>query len=275
MSSFVTGLVRRGAGLPQPVAIRPVPGPQNVPHPFGATKATDEGRSDALPDESQRIITSDLATSEFSTRIAPAVQPMVEVRPRGDLSGSKLEDKPRFEMQERASISGTRRVAIPQHTVPRALGSEEVRLMPRANDGDAKRGLEEAATTSTTLPNFQGGGIAKSSRTVQESGPPQQTILPRRESQPVRANAAANSIPLRLEAQQEPAAVVRPQNTVSTPPTEKRETTSERRSIQVKIGRVEIRSSQPTSVVRATGPRSSGGFDDLKLARAYLDRNLR
>ncbi len=273
MSNFVAGLVRRGAGLPQPVAIRPTAGPQNVPHPFGDTKATDEGKSDALPGESQRITTSELVTSQFSTRSAPAVQPVVDARPREPLSGSKVEDK--SEMRETASISWTRPVAIPQLTVPRALGSEEVRLMPRANDGDAKPGLAQAAIASTTLPNLHGGGIAKSSRAVQESGPPQHTILPRPESQTVRANAAANSIPVRLEPQREPAAVVRSQHTASTPPTEKQETTSERRSIQVKIGRVEIRSSQPPTVVKASGPRSSGGFDDLKLARAYLDRNLR
>src|SRR5262249_21943488 len=53
-------------------------------------------------------------------------------------------------------------------------------------------------------------------------------------------------------------------------------TPSESRSIQVKIGRVEIRSSQPALPVVRT-PRTAGtsGFEDLRLARTYLDRGAR
>lgn len=47
------------------------------------------------------------------------------------------------------------------------------------------------------------------------------------------------------------------------------------RGIQVKIGKVEIRSSQPAPVVRTNRAMRTSGFDDLRLARTYLDRGTR
>jgi len=51
---------------------------------------------------------------------------------------------------------------------------------------------------------------------------------------------------------------------------------NESRSIQVKIGRVEIRSSQPAlAVARTPRPSGTSGFEDLRMARIYLDRSAR
>jgi hypothetical protein len=46
----------------------------------------------------------------------------------------------------------------------------------------------------------------------------------------------------------------------------------ETRNIQVKIGKVEIRSNQPTPALRKTPPSRTSGFDNLRLTRTYLDR---
>jgi hypothetical protein len=73
----------------------------------------------------------------------------------------------------------------------------------------------------------------------------------------------------------EPSAIARVQPARAPSASGGREKTQDSRSIQVKIGKVEIRSDQPAAVVRRTRPSRTPGFDDMRLARTYLDRGTR
>ena len=50
---------------------------------------------------------------------------------------------------------------------------------------------------------------------------------------------------------------------------------TEQSSVLVKIGKVEVRASQPQRPVQASRPRGSSGFAEMALRRAHMDRNYR
>src|ERR1019366_1862060 len=75
MSNFVTGLVRRGAGLPQPVSIRPALGPAQMPAslpPAGPGQIPAQSPAAALSDYGRGL---DVGPQGFSALTGPAPLP--------------------------------------------------------------------------------------------------------------------------------------------------------------------------------------------------------
>lgn len=272
MSNFVTGLVQRGAGLPLPVVPRPAIGPQNMLHDPGTSEAVAEASPAALPAGCERRTSSDITTAEFSSRSALAAQPLSDARTWGAFSG-KWREKASPEI---ADIHSTQRPATSQLDASRALGLTEVRPVPRSNEGDGKTTPIVKVATAPPVASPGNGETTKSSPTTKESNASSAIARALQPSRPLHGKREDASVqPLRVRAvpRQEPAAVGRPvqQGPTATPKTGQGAAPEPR--IQVKIGRVEIRSIQPAPPLRAPRKQTAGGFADLKLARTHLDRS--
>lgn len=75
MSSFVTGLVRRAAGIPQPVSIRPAVGPAQIPvFPSTASRSWKAIRKSCLPPTQQKGTTTASRISREAGRFFPVKQ---------------------------------------------------------------------------------------------------------------------------------------------------------------------------------------------------------
>ena len=261
MSNFLRGLVQRGAGLPLPVTIRPAAGPQqagsaSVAHEERETNPDAMAATSLVRDESS--LTPEVPKADFAER-SDSTPHQVTVNLPGPRS--------------RVQWPQMRPAAAPQApiTSPELGGADQPR--PRRMDESAQP-QETPAMAHTSA--AAGDELAPSSRSMQESRPAAQPSQPKPEPRTVHQDAAVNFLPSRLAPRQERFPVVRlPQPAPSVPRIVEKKTTPEPRNIQVKIGRVEIRSSQPATVVKPTRPQSPGGFGDWKLARTYLDRSLR
>jgi len=262
VSNFLRGLVQRGAGLPLPVTMRPAASPPQL---AGLGSISHE-ESEANPDSTAA---ASLLRDEYS---------LAREVPKTDLAERRDSTPPRVAVtlpEPRSAIQGpqTLQPAAPQSmTVSPKRSAEESQPRPRVGENTQPQELSVATPTSTgTLE-----GIAASSRSTQESRPTDQPSQRRPEPRTMHQDATANSLPARLSPKQEHFPVVRlPQPASAAPRIAEKKTAPESRNIQVKIGRVEIRSSQPATVVRPTRPQNPGGFSDWKLARTYLDRSLR
>src|SRR5580765_6858729 len=95
------------------------------------------------------------------------------------------------------------------------------------------------------------------------------------ETPAARSETASESQPDRSEPQPEQVEPTpRPQPFPPAPREVATKATLESHNIQVRIERVEIRSNQPAPLARPARPSRVSGFDDLRLARNYLDRNF-
>jgi hypothetical protein len=260
MSNFLTGLVRRGAGLPLPASIRPAAGPQQIAASVPVSPQVLEPTAKENPAES--LVSSGSAMN-------------TEIR-KADFAGPS----PAIQWPER-TLSHAVAVASPQPAAPSPapspkFGIDETRLVSHRTGMDEKPS-SAGPITARILPTHEVQETGSPLRAVREGSSPQQT--PRRGPEPQAAvpqDAAVNAVPVRPVPKQERLPVVRlSQPAAASSAISSRRATEEKRSIQVKIGKVEIRSSQPAPTVRTTRPASTGGFADFNLARNYLDRNLR
>jgi hypothetical protein len=270
VSNFLTGLVRRGAGLPLPVTILPAHGPQQIP----ASVTVSSQVRELAPEENQ-------AESPVSNRSVMNT----EIK-KADSAGPPLaiqlpERAPSDVVEVTALHPRMERPIAPQPVAPSPDVSATFAVLER-RPVSRRAGMYEkpspAEPISTQIrPAPEAPEILPPSRAVREGSPPLQPPRRAQESQAaVRQDAARSVVPLRPVPKQEQLPVARPsQPAASAAAIASRGATPEKRSIQVKIGKVEIRSSQPAPVVRTTRPPSTGGFDDFKLARNYLDRNPR
>ena len=249
MSNFVTGLVRRGAGLPSPVAIRPAIVPGHMAH---TATMTDDGEP-ITEQASGAPVTSSVETSpqkaKFPDRMESVPPPVLAVPRPTEVRAPEVLRK------ESARITGSQiESAVPQSSTHSAVAQETssgVLLHPAPSISYA--GLPEAANQSET----------------QNAGHAQATDHARSDSQqPDQPKLSAIE-----PARQQPLEVARPTQPVAVlPQTATREATRETHNIQVKIGKVEIRSTQPVPVVQAPRRTGTSGFEDLKMARSYFNR---
>jgi hypothetical protein len=72
--------------------------------------------------------------------------------------------------------------------------------------------------------------------------------------------------------EQKPEAMAARRAASSPPSMPSQEATSESRNIQVRIGKVEIRSNPPAQLVQVPQRKPATWFDDLKMARNYFSR---
>jgi hypothetical protein len=272
VSNFVTGLVRRGAGLPPPVSIRPAAGPAQM---LASPPAAAEGLKSrqgitpspavALSDHGRGL---DVSRPDFPVPAEPAPLPVPRPAAAPEPVNWRLE-KPSPKTQETRCLQPR---SEPPKAAPAPLATLQVQGEDRslARAGDAARPLPPPSA-STTVPTATGENLEP------HTPPPQEGTLPliaRLEPKP-HPDAVSGPTPAHPLPRPEPSAVARIQPAPTTSASRGREKTHDSRSIQVKIGKVEIRSNQPVPVVRTTCPSRTSGFDDLRLARTYLDRGTR
>lgn len=266
MSNFVTGLVRRGAGLPQPVSIRPALGQAQMPAslpPAGPGQIPAHSPAVALSDYGRGLADG---PRDFSALTGPAPLPGPQPAPAPE-PGNRCPAKPSATTEE--SLSLQPRSAPPRTTPPASL---HVRGEDRssADARDAVRPLPPPSP-STTAAAETGEILARHAPQFREG-----TLSPLARPEPrTRPDAVSGSTPAHPLPRPESIAIARVQPAPAASASSARGKTQDSRSIQVKIGKVEIRSSQPAPATRPNRPSRTSGFDDLRLARTYLDRGSR
>jgi len=262
VSNFLRGLVQRGAGLPLPVTMRPAVSPQDLAGLASVSLEESEANPDATaaasPVRDESSLTGEVPNRDFAGRNNSTRQQATLPEPRSTTQSPLPILLP---------------VASPPPFTSPRLSAGEDQPRPRPISGNTQPPEPLAATRTSPAAGEQ--ERVPPSRFLQENRPAAQSLPSKPEPRTMPQDTAVDSLPSRLAPQQEHFPVVRlPQ---PAPPgtriVEKR--TTPERSIQVKIGRVEIRSNQPATVVRPSRPPSSGGFDNWNLARMYLDRSPR
>jgi len=263
VSNFLKSLVQRGAGLPLPVTIRPAAGPgqqagsASVSHEESETNPDVMTRASLVKDES--ALAGEVPNADFAEQNNSTLHQAAVTLP-----------EPRSTTQSPLPIRLP--VASPTIASPE-MSADEGQPRPHPISSNSQPQEPLAATRTSTATGEQ--ERATPSPFLQENRPGAQPLPSKPEPRVIPQDVAVDSLPSRLAPQQEHFLVVRlPQPAPSATRVVEKRTTPER-SIQVKIGRVEIRSNQPATVVKPTRPPSSGGFDNWKLARTYLDRSLR
>ncbi len=264
MSNFVAGLVRKGAGLPSPVAVRPSMRPHNVPGPIEAPTSAISLSGNA-PDS---LTTGE--DSPLAARGAADEQRVVIFRPRGLLSGMHQLEETSAEIDVPLSIPQMRRSVAPQPHAGPAVTPEVVPQTPRSNAGNATASRSLVRPATAPSPNGE-PVLEQASRSASTSSPVSE---PKQRGQ--RSHLAEDLksalLPVKVVPRQESRIVVSTARPSASAPQQIKQA-REPRSIQVKIGRVEIRSTQPSAPTRATRKPATSGFADLTIARAHLDRS--
>ena len=267
MSNFVTGLVRRGAGLPQPVSIRPALGQAQMPASLpaaGPEQNAAESPAVALSDYGHGL---DVGPHDFSALIRPAAPlPGPQSAPAPE-PGNRWPAKPSATKEETLLLQPR---SEPPRTTPPATWQVrgEDRSSPRA--ADAVRPLPPSSPPTTAAAET-GENLERHTPRLQEDtrsriARPEPRTLP---------GAVSGTTPAHPLPRPESIAIARVQPAPAASASSGRGKTQESRSIQVKIGKVEIRSSQPAPAARPNRPSRTSGFDDLRLARTYLDLGSR
>jgi len=259
MSNFLRGLVQRGAGLPLPVTLRPAADPlqqaASVPASFSMEEPHMEATRAAPLFTSSSVAAQQGSNANFAERNESISQPTAVSSP-----------------EPRPAIQSTPMpIAAASHVAPEPSADA---VLPRQNSANAK---SQEPLTATRIPASAGEEErAVLPRPVQGSRPAAPAQQDQSELKVMHRDEEVDSLSSRPATQREHFPVVQlPQPAPAATRILEKRTIPEPRSIQVKIGRVEIRSSQPQTVVKTVRPPSPGGFDDWKLARTYLDRSLR
>jgi hypothetical protein len=263
MSSFVTGLVRRAAGIPQPVSIRPAVGPAQIPV-FPSTASQElEGHQEVLPppDAAERNHNRESDFERGRPVFPGQAVPASESHPQPGAAPEPVKPGPKLPVKrEETTQVLLPRIEAAATPVTASPVLREDRWLPHlADEAPVVPPLAPAATPEHQDRPTPPPAEAQRKTARLEPGPPLETVSAGSRPLPGPESIAAPSVqPAR------PAAA-----------SGNRERSEESRSIQVKIGKVEIRSPQPAPVVRANPRLRTTGFDDLRLSRTYLDRSTR
>jgi hypothetical protein len=292
MSNFVTGLVRRGAGLPPRVSIRPATGPLQMPASPAAEGLESRQGITSFPARalSDRDFGLDVRRPDSAVPAEPArlqiPRPTAApepVNPRSEERSLNTEETPSLQLRSepvnRRSGKSSPRTEETLTLQPRSeppkkapVATAQLRSEDRssARTGDAWR-LVPQSSASTATPTATSENLEPHTPALQENTP---RLIALPEPNP-RPDAFSDPTPIHPLPRPTPNAVARVQPAPAASATAGKGKTQDSRSIQVKIGRVEIRSNQPAPVVRTTRPSRTSGFDDLRSARTYLDRGTR
>jgi hypothetical protein len=274
VSNFLHNLVRRGAGLPLPVAVHPANGPDQMAAPAVASAPLDDHGQDSSaepvrPPEpsvagsgSARFIEASPAQNPTTIPIRPfAVHTVTADQP------SEPQPDPSPAPGSEAHTSSDKARIEPGRTVPSAsVAAETLNAQLRQTSPEKMQpeisarfaGGDESRQQAKLIPHVE------AAVNLQSPAAPQPALSINEVIQPATKSSAPKQVQLpAMPASPKPAARTKPDQ--GTPP--------EQRNIQVKIGRVEIRSNQPAPAAAPARPRNKGGFDDFALARTYLDRN--
>jgi len=272
MKSFVTSLVQRGVGLPLPVTIRPAAGPESISNVAASIRAIPDPDPTAQPVDNVQAMAAHPAIPDSAGGSVPLALSMAELRTRG---GFSVQTPKRTSSEEKDTFS--KQQNPPSPALPAGILQvrvrDAVRLAPRSDhDGQSYRRLEQMAAVSAS-PASQGDNTIRPGASDREPGA---TRTRQRHHDPDDRHRGVSSVSgsVRIVPRKDSVGSDFPGRRVAASPAMTRSTAKpESRNIQVKIGRVEIRSSQPAAPVRAAVKRTTAGFADLSLARAYLDRS--
>jgi hypothetical protein len=256
LNNFVTGLVRRSAGLSLPSALRPAPRVTNIPPAPGAFEPPAvEPATGRTGDRDFPSIFPEPAPAHAS--VTSSVSPITSETGRvpQDRLMSKEERlplQPRVEplRQSIPSDGPTPALTRPPESSPlviRQITQQSVWQEPVAK----VRTPVEAGTSPDPIAKPASPQLPQP---VEDFTPGPANLSPKPE------------LPAAREADESSPVVTASPG---------RGSATEARNIAVRIGKVEIRSNQPASVVQAPRPTRNSGFDDLRLARTYLDRSAR
>jgi hypothetical protein len=259
MTNFVTGLVCRGAGLPLPSSVRPAAGSPSTASMEGS-RALDPSHAEFVGD---RGFGFDVVRPEPSSSTARVSASASQVTSESERVTEKrsVRERETLPIQPRMEVSRASRLTAEQ--IP-----DEDYSSRRADNGARPAESSPLVRASATDENSE-------RRLPQEPGEP---VIARVEPK-APPPAASNLAPTHLLPKPEPSdkpersevgRVAEP--AASANASSNRGRSPESRSIQVKIGKVEIRSNQPAPVVQVTRASRTSGFDDLQLQRTYLDR---
>jgi hypothetical protein len=243
MSTFLDGVVQRGAGIPSPVTIRPSTTSRDLPLAI-SSPAAPEAREE-LPGASSaghESIREPSPSMPYPSRLHRA-EPAAALPQRVSLTNG-LEPMPGSHHASRVAARGD--------TAPDRVGESRSRP-PRIDPIDAvppaNPRRDEPAEPAAAAP----AAIVPAPRTSAMPEPP----------------VSSKNLEQRLE----PSVPGRPPIGMSSPT--RAQAAAESRNIQVKIGKVEIRSTPPALPRPSTRPAPRGGFADFSMVRAYLDRAQR
>jgi hypothetical protein len=235
VSSFLTGVVRRGAGLPLPVTIRPAMGPQQI---APSLPVSHQGRESDVQQRLAGLLVPAASRQEIRNIEARNCEPPLPMqlparipRDSGDQGSPRARAGATVPAPQDSSREPERR------RVPLHRGAADY---PSPPEPVVSHSLPRPRTTVTDVAEVREGGRKHQMPDVPPAAQPG-----------TRQGAVASA------------------GTIS------RGDAHEKRNIQVKIGRVEIRSNQVAPTVRPGRPNATRGFDDFKLSRNYFDRNLR
>jgi hypothetical protein len=269
VSSFLSNLVRRGAGLPPAVTPRPAvpsPSPSSLSAEAVAADPADRGpgavpaTADSAPD--RQAIPGERTGEVHAARIvdrlpAPALTPA----PTFTVSSARPDVSAIRSAREAPAVPMTHD-AVSARPAP-----ERPRLSHAAVDRDHDAIVTPAPVPTPAMSRTADNAPAVAAR-VEPSrvAPPSSAVTP----QPLKPRPDASNVPS--------ASLVRPAATprVLAPSAAFDVAPAAAPDVQVRIGKVEIRASQPAApLARAARPKGSSGFAELALARAHLNRNYR
>jgi hypothetical protein len=270
VSSFVTGLVRRAAGLPQPVSIRPATVPDQIwaspsaaPEDFGSRHEALLSSAAALGEHRRD---SYLGRPDLSAQAAAPQLP----QPQPEAAPQPVEQWP--ERQSAQTNETTLRLRPRSEPTPAPVAALQIKREDRSPSRVADEVEVLPPPSLSAAPRAAAlGNLERNPPTIRGDTPP--TIVPSRltlHADTFSALRPAHSLP---GPESITAGRVRPAPTATA--SSGRDRTQESRSIQVKIGKVEIRSNQPVPVAATNRPIRASSFDDFRLARTYLDRGAR
>jgi hypothetical protein len=253
MNNFLAGVVRRGAGRTSPMTLRPAVGPQNIPL---ETIRPGPAATAASFEEPEAFSSTDFSPTLFSSTYAD-----VTPAPPGTLRPAEPVLLPQ---QVRAEEHFSTAAAPPSATAPQAAAvPQAVRSAPQPNRDDQGADIQLEAKPTQTIPPVQPRAAAH--QDIPATIPAHKHLG----TPPALSPAAASP------AQEASIKPIPTSGAERNPAVPIARGAGEQRNIQVKIGKVEIRSTQPSVPVPASRPPAKGGFDDFSLARHYLDRGQR
>jgi hypothetical protein len=262
MSNFLAGVVRRGAGLPSPVTIRPAAGPEQLPvASFQTAQGPDEAPVAIDPPHARESVDMPAPRTLYAEPPSPAPPPIARpgarVEPiaiRAPVTPEASPARPENRIEPAAPMPRPAMAGTTTETI-RARESVPVNVQQPRSAAERVASLQQTihAPAETQRSPEKAGATA-----ILRLGPPAPAM-------PVQPQTAAQRI--------EPAASVQPPTKTFAPAAMR--TAAEPRNIQVKIGKVEIRSAQPVTAAPPPRTPAKGGFDDFALARNYLDRGHR
>jgi len=260
VSDFVKGVVRRGAGLPSPVAVLPAGGQTLT---WTALQSVDDAGPLAeaqIPSNDEQAVTFPLRPAQNPRGPIHQVEQPAGLTP-GPYPGAVQWAVAPTRIEPQITLSPVRQQERPQalQDFAPAIDSE-----PPA-DSEPRPQLELSRLMPADRTEQQANSSAAVSQMIPQPG--EKTSQPRQMHPGVAE--CREAMPVR---EQKPEAIAPRPTATSLPSVGSHETARDSRNIQVRIGKVEIRSSQPPTIVQAVRRAPTNGFDDLKMVRNYFSR---